>query len=117
MPKIHARAKRLRIYIGEADSWEGKSLYRALVLKAKALDLAGATVYQGCMGYGANSRIHTASLIDLSDDLPIMIEIIDSDEYIEKFMPHLDLMVKEGLVTIDDVEVINLGKNRPNINV
>ena len=110
MAKIKAHAKRLRIYIGEADSWEGKSLYKALVLKAKELDLAGATVFQGCMGYGANSRIHTASLIDLSADLPIMIEIIDSAEYIEKFLPYLDKMVKEGMVTVDDIQVIKYGK-------
>ena len=113
MPKIQAHAKRLRIYIGEADSWEGKSLYKALVLKAKELDLAGATVFQGCMGYGANSRIHTASLIDLSADLPIMIEIIDSAEYIEKFLPYLDKMVKEGMVTVDDIQVIKYGKKPP----
>ena len=113
MATIKAHAKRLRIYIGEADSWEGKSLYKALVLKAKELDLAGATVFQGCMGYGANSRIHTASLIDLSADLPIMIEIIDSAEYIEKFLPYLDLMVKEGMVTVDDIQVIKYGKKPP----
>ena len=113
MAKIKAHAKRLRIYIGEADSWEGKSLYKALVLKAKELDLAGATVFQGCMGYGANSRIHTASLIDLSADLPIMIEIIDSAEYIEKFLPYLDKMVKEGIVTVDDIQVIKYGKKPP----
>ena len=113
MAKIKAHAKRLRIYIGEADSWEGKSLYKALVLKAKELDLAGATVFQGCMGYGANSRIHTASLIDLSADLPIMIEVIDSAEYIEKFLPYLDKMVKEGMVTVDDIQVIKYGKKPP----
>ena len=113
MAKIKAHAKRLRIYIGEADSWEGKSLYKALVLKAKELDLAGATVFQGCMGYGANSRIHTASLIDLSADLPIMIEIIDSAEYIEKSLPYLDKMVKEGMVTVDDIQVIKYGKKPP----
>ena len=113
MAKIKAHAKRLRIYIGEADSWEGKSLYKALVLKAKELDLAGATVFLCCMGYGANSRIHTASLIDLSADLPIMIEIIDSAEYIEKFLPYLDKMVKEGMVTVDDIQVIKYGKKPP----
>jgi len=113
MPKIQARAKRLRIYIGEADSWEGKSLYQALVLKARELDLAGASVFHGCTGYGASSRIHTASLIDLSADLPIMIEIIDSEEYIQKLLPFLDLMVKEGLVTLDDVEVIKYGNKPP----
>ena len=110
MPKIQVRAKRLRIYIGEADSWKGKSLYHALVIKAKELDMAGATVFQGCMGYGASSRIHTDSM---SADLPIMIEIIDSEEYIQKFLPFLDEMVKEGLVTIDDLEVIKYGKKPP----
>ena len=113
MPKIQAHAKRVRIYIGEADSWEGKALYRALVLKAKELDLAGASVFQGRMGYGANSRIHNASIIDLSDDLPILVEIIDSDEYIQKFLPYLDLMVKQGMVTVDDVEVIKYDKKQP----
>ena len=111
MPKISVRAKRLRIYIGEADSWQGKSLYQALVLKAKELDLAGATVYSGCMGYGANSRIHSSS--NLSADLPILIEIIDSEEYIQKFLPFLDLMVKEGLVTMDEVEVVKYGNKPP----
>ena len=113
MPKIQAKAKRLRIYIGEADSWEGKSLYKALVLKAKELDMAGVSVFQGCMGYGANSRIHCASIVDLSDDLPILIEVIDSEEYIQKFLPHLEVMVKEGMVTIDDIEVIKYGKKPP----
>ena len=113
MPKIHAHAKRLRVYIGEADSWQGKSLYRELVLKAKELDLAGATVFHGRMGYGANSRIHSASLIDLSADLPILIEIIDSEEYIQKFLPYLDKMLKEGLVTIDNVDVIKYGRKAP----
>ena len=113
MAKIKAHAKRLRIYIGEADSWEGKSLYKALVLKAKELDLAGATVFQGCMGYGANSRIHTASIVDLSSDLPVLVEIIDSEEYINKLLPFLDEMVQEGLVTIDDLEVIKYGKKPP----
>ena len=113
MPKIQAHAKRLRIYIGEADSWEGKSLYRALVLKAKELDLAGASVFQGRMGYGANSRIHTASIVDLSSDLPVLVEIIDSEEYINKLLPYLDEMMEEGMVTIDDIEVIKYGKKPP----
>ena len=84
-----------------------------LVLKAKELDLAGATVFHGRMGYGANSRIHSASLIDLSADLPILIEIIDSEEYIQMFLPYLDKMLKEGLVTIDDVDVIKYGRKAP----
>lgn len=110
MPKITGTAKRLRIYIGEHDRYEGKSLYQAIVEKAKALDLAGATVLRGLMGYGANSRIHTASIVDLSSDLPIVVEVVDSEEYINKLLPYLDVMLKEGLVTIDNIDVIRYGK-------
>lgn len=113
MPKIASSAKRLRVYIGETDQWKGKSLYHAIVLKAKELDLAGATVFRGLMGYGANSRIHTAKIVDLSSDLPILIEIVDSEEYIAKLMPFLDEMVQEGMVTIDDIEIIKYGKKPP----
>lgn len=113
MPKIASSARRLRIYIGEADQWKGKSLYHAIVLKAKELDLAGATVFRGLMGYGANSRIHSARIVDLSSDLPVLIEIVDSQEYIDKFMPYLDEIVTEGMVTIDDIEVIRYGNKPP----
>jgi PII-like signaling protein len=113
VPKISGQAKRLRIYIGEADSWNGKSLYQAIVLKAKALDMAGATVFRGLMGYGANSRIHTARIVELSSDLPILVEIIDSEEYIAKLLPFLDEMVQEGMVTIDDIDIVKYGKTPP----
>lgn len=109
MPKITSKAKRLRVYIGEMDRWQNRPLYQAIVEKAKELDLAGATVYRGLMGYGAHSRIHTAQILDLSSDLPMLVEIIDSEEYIAKLIPLLDEMVQEGLVTIDDVEVIKYG--------
>ena len=112
MPKIAGSAKRLRIYIGETDHWKGKALYHSIVLKAKELDLAGATVFRGLMGYGAHSRIHTAKIVDLSVDLPILVEIVDSEEHIARLLPFLDEMVQEGMVTIDDVEVIKYG-NRP----
>ncbi len=113
MPKISSQAKRLRIYIGETDHYKGRPLYHAIVMKAKELDIAGATVLRGLEGYGANSRIHTARIVDLSSDLPIVIEIIDSPEYIDKILPYLDEVVQEGLVTIDDVEVIKYGKKPP----
>ena len=113
MPKIASAAKRLRIYIGESDRWNGKMLFEAIVLKAKELDLGGATVFRGVMGYGANSRIHTAKIVELSSDLPITIEIIDSEEYIAKIMPFLDEVVKEGMVTLDDIEVVKYGKKMP----
>lgn len=110
MPKITSKAKRLRVYIGEMDRFEKRPLYQVIVEKAKELDLAGATVYRGLMGYGAHSRIHTAQILDLSSDLPMLVEIIDSEEYIAKLLPFLDEMMQEGLVTMDDVEVIKYGK-------
>lgn len=113
MPKIASSAKRLRIYLGETDRWNGKPLYQAIVYKAKELDLAGATVFRGLMGYGANSRIHTARIVELSSDLPILVEIVDSEEYVAKLLPFLDEMVQEGLVTIDDVEIIKYGQHSP----
>jgi len=113
MPKIASKAKRLRIYIGESDRWKRRSLFHVFVEKAKELDLAGATVLRGLMGYGANRRIHTASIVDLSSDLPILVEIVDSKEYINKLMPYLDVLMEEGLVTIDDLEVIKYGKTTP----
>lgn len=113
MPKIASKAKRLRIYIGESDHWKRQSLYHAIVEKAKELDMAGATVLRGLMGYGANSRIHTAKIVDLSSDLPMLVEIIDSEEYIDKLLPYLDDMMEEGLITIDDVEVIKYGRKPP----
>ncbi len=113
MPKITSMAKRLRIYLGEADTWRGQPLYHAIVRKAKELDLAGASVFRGLEGYGANSRIHTARILDLSADLPVLVEIIDSAEYIDKLLPFLDEMVQEGMVTIDDIEVIKYGRKPP----
>lgn len=113
MPKIASKAKRLRVYIGEMDRWQGRPLYQAIVEKAKGLDIAGATVYRGLMGYGAHSRIHTAQILELSSDLPMLIEIVDSEAYIAKLLPLLDEMMQEGLVTIDEVDVIKYGKTPP----
>jgi PII-like signaling protein len=113
VPKIASKAKRLRVYIGESDHWKRHSLYQGIVEKAKELDMAGATVFRGLMGYGANSRIHSAKILDLSSDLPILVEIIDSEEYINKLLPFLDEMLEEGMVTIDDIEVIKYGHKPP----
>jgi uncharacterized protein len=96
----------LRIFIGESDKWHGKPLYEAIVLKARELHLAGATVLRGPMGFGAHSRLHTAKVLRLSEDLPMVIEIVDSRENIDRLMPHIDQMVTEGLVTLEKVEVI-----------
>lgn len=113
MPKITGKAKRLRVYIGESDRWKGRALFESIVLKAKELDMAGVTVCRGLMGYGANSRIHTARIVDLSSDLPIVVEIIDSIEYIEKLIPYLDEMVNQGLVTLEDIDVIKYDYKTP----
>lgn len=96
----------LRIFLGESDRWHGKPLYEAIVLKARELHLAGATVLRGPMGFGAKSRLHTAKILRLSEDLPIIIEIVDSKDKIDELLPHIDEMVQEGLVTLEKVQVI-----------
>jgi PII-like signaling protein len=104
--KIPEEGFLLRIFIGESDKWEGTPLYEAIVTKARELHLAGATVLRGPMGFGAHSRLHTAKVLRLSEDLPIIIEIIDSKDKIDELMPHIDAMVQEGLVTLERVRVI-----------
>jgi PII-like signaling protein len=96
----------LRIFIGESDRWHGKPLYEAIILKARELGIAGATMLRGMMGYGAASRIHTAKILRLSEDLPVVVEIVDSAEKIEMLLPIIDEMVQEGLVTLEKVRVI-----------
>jgi uncharacterized protein len=103
----------LRIFIGESDRWHGKPLYEAIVLKARELHLAGATVLRGPMGFGATSRLHSAKLLRLSEDLPIVIEIVDGKDKIDELMPHIDEMVQEGLVTLERVQVIKYRANSP----
>ncbi len=103
----------LRIFIGEGDKWHGRPLYEAIVLKARELHMAGATVLRGPMGFGASSRLHTAKILRLSEDLPIVIEIVDSQEKIEGLLPQIDAMVQEGLVTLERVRVIKYRGNPP----
>ena len=105
-------AKRVAVYIGESDKWHGAPLYEAIVLKARELHLAGATVLRGPMGFGANSRIHTAKILRLSEDLPIVVEIVDADAKVAALIPHLKEMVKGGLVTIEDVGVLIYSPSR-----
>ena len=103
----------LRIFVGSSDKYHGKPLYEAIVEKARDQKLAGATVLRGVMGYGKNSRIHTAGLLTLSTDLPMVIELIDSEEKIQTFLPTVDEMVAEGLVTLEQVNVIKYGAPSP----
>lgn len=104
--KIEGDALLLRIFIGESDTWKGKPLYEAIVLKAREEGLAGATVLRGLEGFGANSRIHTARILRLSEDLPIVIELVDREERIRAILPALDEMVTEGMITLEKVQVI-----------
>jgi uncharacterized protein len=97
----------LRIFIGESDRWQHKPLYEAIVLKAREMHLAGATVLRGPMGFGKASRLHTAKILRLSMDLPLVIEIVDAEEKINAFLPLLDEMVGGGLVTLEKVKVID----------
>jgi PII-like signaling protein len=97
----------LRIFIGESDRWQGRPLYEAIVLKAREVHLAGATVLRGPMGFGKTSRLHTAKILRLSCDLPMIIEIVDSEEKINGFLPTLDGMMKGGLVTLEKARVIH----------
>jgi PII-like signaling protein len=101
----------LRIFIGESDRWKHAPLYEAIVLKARELHLAGATVLRGPMGYGKSSRLHTAKILRLSMDLPLVIEIVDTEEKIQAFLPLLDEMMKGGLVTLERVRVIDYRAN------
>ncbi|MDP9292570.1 MAG: DUF190 domain-containing protein [Verrucomicrobiota bacterium] len=97
----------LRIFIGESDRWKSQPLYEAIVLKAREMHLAGATVLRGPMGFGVSSRLHTAKILRLSEDLPMLIEIVDSEENIRGFLPVLDTMIGGGLVTMERVQVIH----------
>lgn len=104
--KLEGEALLLRIFIGEKDRWQGRPLYEAIVSRAREMHLAGATVLRGPMGFGAKSRLHTLKILRLSQDLPIVIEIVDSEEKIKGFLPCVEQMVSDGLVTLEKVRVI-----------
>jgi PII-like signaling protein len=110
--KLPEDALLLRIFIGESDRYRHRPLYEAIVLKARELRMAGATVLRGPMGYGASSRLHTAKIIQLSMDLPLVVEIVDTEEKINGFLPVLDEMMNGGLVTLEKARVIHYGPGR-----
>jgi PII-like signaling protein len=107
--QIPKQALLLRIFIGEDDKFGGSPLHEAIVLKARELHLAGATVLRGPMGFGASSRLHTAKILRLSEDLPLVIEIVDSEDKINGFLPTLDEMMTSGLITLEKVQVLQYG--------
>ena len=107
--QIPKQAVLLRIFIGEDDRAGTSPLYEAIVLKAREMHLAGATVLRGPMGFGASSRLHTAKILRLSEDLPLVIEIVDSEDKIDAFLPVLDGMMTSGLITLEKVQVLQYG--------
>lgn len=104
--QLPERAQRLRIFIGESDKAEGRPLYEVIVTRAREAGLAGATVLRGAMGFGANSRVRTSKILRLSEGMPLVIEIVDEADKIEAFVPVLDGLITEGLVTKEPVQVI-----------
>ena len=104
--KLPTDAELLRIFIGESDKHHGRSLYEAIVQLAREKGLAGATVLRGIMGFGASSRVHSAKVLRLSEDLPIVVEIVDEPEKIAALLPEIEAMIDEGLVTLEKVRVI-----------
>jgi PII-like signaling protein len=104
--KIPEEGKLLRIFIGEQDKWQGAPLYEAIVMLARKEKMAGATVIRGCMGFGCKSHLHTAKILRLSEDLPMVVEIVDSAEKIDQFLGCISDMVKDGLVTLERANVI-----------
>ena len=110
--QIPKEAVLLRIFIGENDRHEHRPLYEAIVLKAREMHLAGATVLRGPMGFGHSSRLHTAKILRLSEDLPFVVEIVDGEDKINAFLPVVDAMMNSGLVTIERVRVLQYGADR-----
>jgi len=105
--KLEGEGKLLRLFIGESDTWHGKPLYQAIVERVRQEGLAGATVLRGIEGFGADSRLHTSRILRLSEDLPIVIEIVDTPERIDAVVPILDEMVGEGMLTLERVQIVS----------
>jgi PII-like signaling protein len=103
---LTGRALRLTVYIGEDDTWHHRPLYSEIVHRAHAAGLAGASVFRGIEGFGASSRIHTSRLLSLSEDLPVAVVVVDTEERVRAFLPQLDELVDEGLVTLEACEVV-----------
>jgi PII-like signaling protein len=112
-PPSERAALRVRVYIGESDHYGGQSLYTAIVEAARKARLAGASVFKGIEGYGAHSVVHAAHIVDLSADLPIVVELIDSTGAIRAFLPTLTAMMDDGLITVEDVQIVYRGEGQP----
>ena len=112
MRKLEGEQVLMRIFIGESDQWERRPLYMALVELLRKNGLAGATVLKGVAGFGANSVVHTATILQLSADLPLVIEVVDSQEHIDRVIPQIDTMMGGGLVTMEKVRVVRYEQTR-----
>lgn len=110
--KATTEGQLVRVFIGESDEHQGQSLYRAIVLKAQELGLAGATVLHGPIGFGAHSRIHSNAVLELSTDLPVIVEIVDTPEKVQLLLPYLDDVISEGLVTIEALQLLKYSRNQ-----
>jgi PII-like signaling protein len=109
MRKLDGEQVLVRIFIGESDKIDGKPLYQALVEKLRQEQISGATVLRGILGYGARSIIHTANILQLSHDLPVIIEVVDTQENIDRVLPHIESVIGDGLITIEKVRVLHYG--------
>ncbi|MER8607282.1 DUF190 domain-containing protein [Mesorhizobium sp. M1233] len=107
--KIPTQAQLLRIFIGENDKADGRPLYEVIVLRAREMQIAGATVLRGAMGFGHSSRLHTTKILRLSEDLPLVIEIVDDEENLAAFLPVLETIMTSGLITLEKVQVLQYG--------
>lgn len=114
--RLQGEGKLLRIFIGESDTWQGKPLYQAIVQRLREEGLAGATVIRGIEGFGAKSHLHTSRLLRLSEDLPLLIEVVDEATRIDAVLPMLDEMIEDGLLTLERVEVVSYRANRDATN-
>lgn len=112
MTRLTGKALRLTVFVGEHDTWHHRPLYSEIVHRAHAAGLAGASVFRGIEGFGASSLIHTSRLLSLSEDLPVAVVVVDTEERVRAFLPQLDELVTEGLVTLDDCEVV-LPRSQP----
>ncbi|HUY21241.1 MAG TPA: DUF190 domain-containing protein [Acidimicrobiales bacterium] len=104
--RLQGEGRLLRIFIGESDTWHGKPLYQAIVRRLREEGIAGATVIRAIEGYGATSHLHTARILRLSEDLPLVIEVVDTEQHIQRVLPMLDEMVSDGMLTLERVEVV-----------
>ena len=111
--KLEGEGQFLRIYIGESNRWKGRPLYEAIVMKARERGMAGATVLRGQLGFGARSRIHTTKILRLSEDLPIVVQIIDTAERIQAFLPEVKEMVSDGMITVENAHIIHCSPGPP----